>query len=141
MHFECPHFIDSALMANLTAEASLQEHLNQFPGQRGPNHLTAERKDVHVIVFDSLVSGEHVVDEPSPHASNLVGADGCSHSTTAERYSAIHFSAGNGSGEWDYVVRIIVSWARMKGTEVNDLIGSITQQVRDLLLQNEPSMI
>ena len=81
------------------------------------------------------------MDETSPHASNLVGADGCSHSTTAECYSAIHFSGGNGSGKWDYVVRIIVSWTRLKRTEVDDLIGSITQQVRDLLLQNEPSMI
>jgi hypothetical protein len=87
------------------------------------------------------MSREHVVDEPSTYADNLVGADGCPHSTAAERYPAIHFARGNGSGQWNHVIRVIVSRARMKRTEVDDLMSSAAQQIRDLLLQNEPSMV
>jgi hypothetical protein len=103
--------------------------------------LTAERKNVHVVVFNALVSGEHVVDEPSAHASNFVGTDRCPHSTAAERNSAIDVAGGYGSSQWDHVIRIIVSGARLKRTEVDDLIRGIAQQIRDLFFQNEPSMV
>jgi hypothetical protein len=63
------------------------------------------------------------------------------HATTAECYSAIHCVGGNGSGHWDHVIRVIVSEAQMKRTEVDDLMSSIAQQVRDLFFQNEPTMV
>jgi hypothetical protein len=81
------------------------------------------------------------VNEPGAHTSNLIGADGRTHSTTAERYSTFHRAGGNGSGQWNHVIRVIVSGARMKCTEVDNLIGSPAQQIRYLLLQGEPSMV
>jgi hypothetical protein len=109
MHFERLHFVHSALVPWRSAKASLQERLNQLPGQRWSDHLPAERKDIHVVVLNPLVSGEHVVDEASARASNFVGADGCAHATAAERYSAINGASGYRSGEWNNVIRIIVS--------------------------------
>jgi hypothetical protein len=141
MHFQRLHFLDSALMPNRTAEASLQKRLNQFPSQRRPNYLTAEGKNVHVVVFNALVSGEDIVNEPRAHASNLVGADGRPHTASAKRYSAINFGGGHSSGQWDHVVGIIVAGARLKSPEVDNLICSFAEQIRDLLFQNEPSMI
>jgi hypothetical protein len=132
-HFERLHFIDSALVPLRSTEASLQERLNQFPCQCRPDHLTAERKYIHIVVFHALMSGEHIVDEPGAHTSNLVGADGCTHATAAERYPAINFAGGNGSGQWNHVIRVIISGARLNRTEVYDLMGSPAQQFRDPL--------
>jgi hypothetical protein len=81
------------------------------------------------------------MDEPCSHTSNLVGADGCTHATAAERYSAINCACGHGPGQWDDVIWVIVSGARLKRTEVYDLVGSTAQQIRDLLFQSEPSMV
>jgi hypothetical protein len=67
------------------------------------------------------------VDEPGSHASNLVSADGCPNAASAERYPAIHFAGCNGSGQWDHVIRVIVSGARMKRTEVDDFMSSTAQ--------------
>ena len=74
-HFQCHHFVDSALVALRAAEASLQERLNQLPCQCRPNHLPAKREYIHFVVFHALMSGEHIVDEPGAHTGNLVGAD------------------------------------------------------------------
>jgi hypothetical protein len=123
MHFERFHFIDSALVANCAAEASLQERLNQFPGQCRPDYLPAERKDIHVVVLNALVSGEHVMDEPSAHTGNLVGADGGTHAAAAERYSAINRASGYGPGQWDNVIWVIVSGTWLNRTEVYDLVA------------------
>jgi hypothetical protein len=103
--------------------------------------VTAERKNVHVVVFNALVSGEDIVNEPRAHASNLVGADGRPHTASAKRYSAINFGGGYSSGQWDHVVGIIVAWARLKSPEVDDLIASFAEQIPDLLFQNEPAMV
>jgi hypothetical protein len=81
------------------------------------------------------------VDKPGTHTCNFIGADGCAHTTATECYSAINCACGNGTGQWDNVVRVVIAGARLERTEVDDLIGSITQQLRDLLFQNEPSMV
>jgi len=88
MHFKRLHFVDSPLMACGAAESSFQKRLDQLPRERGPDHLATQTKDIHVVVFNSLVSGEHVMDQPCTHTDNFVGADGCPHATAAERYSS-----------------------------------------------------
>jgi hypothetical protein len=128
-------------VANGTAEASLQKCLNQFPCQRWPDHLPTKTKDIHVVVFNALVSREHVMDEPGAHTGNFVGADGCAHATAAKRYSAINCASGYGPSQWDNVIRVIVSGARLNRTEVYDPMGSTAQQTRDLLFQGEASMV
>jgi hypothetical protein len=122
------------LVANCAAEASLQKRLNQFPGQCRPDYLPAERKDIHVVVLNALVSGEHVMDETRAHTGNLVGADGGSHATAAERYSTINRAGGYGPGQWDNVIRVIVSGAQLMSAEVHDLVARASEQLRDLFL-------
>jgi hypothetical protein len=81
------------------------------------------------------------MDEPCAHTGNFVGADGCAHSTTAKRYPAIHCASGYGLGQWNHVIRVIVSGVRLKRTEVYDLMGSSAQQIHDLLFQSESTMV
>jgi hypothetical protein len=141
MHLQCPHFIHSALVSWCSAEACLQKRLNQLPGKCRSDHLSAKRKDVHIVVLNPLVGGEHIVDEPSAHTGNFVGADGCANATPAERHSAINCASGYGSGQWNNVIWIIVSGVRLSRTEVDDLMGSTSQPNRDLLFQSESSMV
>jgi hypothetical protein len=63
------------------------------------------------------------MDEPSAHTGNFVGADGCPHAAAAERHSAINCASGYGPGQWDNVIRVVVSGAQMERTEVDDLMS------------------
>jgi hypothetical protein len=141
MHFKRLHFVDSSLVACGAAESSFQKRLDQLPGERGPDHLATQTKDIHIVVFNALVSGEHVMDEPCAHTGNFVGADGSPHATAAERHAATDCACGYGPGQRDYVIRVVVSGDGSNRTEVYDLMGSIAQQIRNLLFQNEPSMV
>jgi len=94
MDLQCSHFLYPALVALCAAEASLEKCLNQLPGQCWPNHLSAQRKDIHVVVLNSLVSREDIVDKPSAHSSYFIGADGCAYAAAAEHDSAIHCARG-----------------------------------------------
>jgi hypothetical protein len=141
MHFQRFHFVDSALVALRAAEASFQKRLDQFPRKRGPDHLSTQRKDIHVVVFNSLMGGEYVVNKSGSYAGNLIGAYGCAHSTAAKRYSAIHLASGHGVGKRDHVIGVIVSGTQLMSAEVDDLVARASQQLRDLLFENEPSMV
>jgi hypothetical protein len=135
------HFVDSSLVTNGSAEPGFQKSLDQFPRECGPDHLSAQTKDIHVVVFNALVSREHVMDEACAHTGNFVGADGGPHAAAAERNSAIDCAASYGPGQRDNVVRVIVSGAHLIRAEVYDLMGGTAKQIRNLLFQNEPSMV
>ena len=62
-----PHFSQAALVAWSAAEVSGQKGLDQFPGERRPDHFSTQTKDIDVVIFDVLVSGENIMDEPSTH--------------------------------------------------------------------------
>jgi hypothetical protein len=141
MDLQRSHFLHPALVALRAAEASFEKCLNQLPGQCWPYHLSAERKDIHVVVLNALVSGEDIMDEPSAYTSNFIGADGCAYAAAAEHDSTIHCARGYGPGQGNHVIRVIVSGAQLERSEVYDLMGSTAQQIRDLLFQSEPSMV
>ena len=90
------HFIQAAFVALGTTEVSRQKSLDQFPGQRGPDHFSTQTKDIHVVIFDALMGGENIMDEPGPHTGNLVRGDGRSHAAAAERHSAFNLPRGHG---------------------------------------------
>jgi len=77
------HFSHSASVAYGTTEVSGQKGLDQFPGKRRPDHFSAQTKDIHVVIFDALVGGENIMDEPGTHTGNFVRCDGCSHAAAA----------------------------------------------------------
>jgi hypothetical protein len=87
------------------------------------------------------MSGEDVVNESGAYAGNFVGTDGCAHAAAAESDSAINCASGYGPSQRDHVIRIIVSGVRLHRAEVYDLMGSAAQQIRDLLVQSEASMV
>jgi hypothetical protein len=77
-------------MARCVAEASGKESLDQFPGERGSDDFSSETKDVHVVVFDALVGGKHIVDEAGTDTCDFVRGDRRTDAAPAERYPAFY---------------------------------------------------
>jgi hypothetical protein len=56
-----------------------QKGLDQFPGEPRPDHFSAQTEDIHVVIFDALMSGENIMNEPGTHTRNFVRSDGRTH--------------------------------------------------------------
>jgi len=42
-------------MANCTTEFSSKKNIDQFKRQRGANHFRSQAKNIHVVIFDTLM--------------------------------------------------------------------------------------
>ena len=54
-----------------------------------------------------------MMDEPGTHAGNLVRGDGCPHAAAAERHSAFNLPRGDGPGQGDDEVGVVISGVRL----------------------------
>jgi hypothetical protein len=73
------HFSDSSPVAWRAAELRGQKGFDQFPSERRPDHFSAQTENIHIIIFDTLMSGENIMDEPGTHTRNFVRRDGRTH--------------------------------------------------------------
>jgi hypothetical protein len=62
------------------------------------------------------------MDEPGTHAANFVRGDGRSHAAATERHSAFNLSRGDGPGQGDDEVGVVVSGVQLVCAEVHDLV-------------------
>ena len=113
-------------MALGAAEVSGQKGLDQLPGECRPDHFSTQTKDIHVVIFDALMSGEDIMDEPGTHAGNLVRGDGRSHAAAAECHSAFNLPRGDGLCQGDDEVGVIISGVQFVCTEIHDLVPRAT---------------
>jgi hypothetical protein len=127
-------FRQAALVAWSAAEVSGQKGLDQFPGERRPDHSLTQAKNVHIVIFDALVGGENIMDKPGTHPGNFVRGDGCSDTAAADGHSTVHFSRGNGPGKGNDEVRVVVSRAQFVCAKIHDLMVGPAQQFSYLLL-------
>ena len=76
-----PHFSQAALVAWSAAEVSGQKGLDQFPGERRPDHFPTQTKDIHVVIFDALMGMENT----RAIYSSAGGRQACKKTTTCGR--------------------------------------------------------
>jgi hypothetical protein len=49
------HFLEATSMAYGTTEVRGQKDLDQFQGERRPDHLSSQAGDFHVVIFNALM--------------------------------------------------------------------------------------
>jgi hypothetical protein len=59
-------------MARSAAEVSTWKGLGQLRRRRGPDHLSSQASNVHVVICHALMRGEDIVDQTGTYAGNLV---------------------------------------------------------------------
>ena len=64
------------------------------------------------------------MDERGTHAANFVRGDGHAHATATQCHSAFHLFRGDGFGQRDDEVRVVVSGVQWVGAEVDDLVSA-----------------
>jgi hypothetical protein len=72
-------------MAYGAAKAGGQESLDKLQGERSSEHLCAQIKDVHVVIFDASMGRENIMDRPGTRTGNFVRGDSRSDAAAARQ--------------------------------------------------------
>src|SRR5215831_3322842 len=92
------HFAQPAQVSFGLTVLSRQERLYKVPSHSRPHGPAAHAKDVHVIVLDSLLGGEVIVNERGASTPNFVGAHRRANSTATDGHTAVHLSGDHRLG-------------------------------------------
>src|SRR5262245_3935972 len=114
---------------------------DQIPSHFRPHSPSAHAQNIHVIVFDSLLSRKVIVHQRGANPFHLIGADGCTYPTAADRHAPFHFARDNCVSERDDKVWIVVHVIEDVCAEVGNLVASSTQLRNQLFLKSESTVV
>src|SRR5262249_53526685 len=114
---------------------------DQIPSHFRPHSPSAHAQNIHVIVFDSLLSRKVIVHQRGATPFHLIGADGCTYPTAADRHAPFHFARDNCVSERDDKVWIVVPVIEDVCAEVGNLVASSTQLRNQLFLKSESTVV
>ena len=107
-------------------ETCSQECADQFPSKCMTYHKAAQANHIQIVVLDPLVRGERFVDQASPPTRHLVGDNTGTHTTAADGHPAVPAPPGDGPGQGQDNIRIIIIGVESTLTELNDLVAGRT---------------
>ncbi len=99
------------------------------------------QKDIHVVIFDALARGEHVVDQPSANAGDFVRNNARADAAAAKRDAPFDIARSDRSGEGNDIVRIVVRGVQEGRAEVEDLMSLGAQILSDFGLQRKAAVV
>src|ERR1700736_5903437 len=94
-----------------------------------------------MIILDSLLRREVVVDQRGANARNFVSTDRCAHTAAANRYAAIDLARHHGAAERNDNIRIVVVRAQAVSTEIDDLMARRAKPGKQFLLQAKSTVV
>ena len=128
-------------MAQSLAEFGGEKRCNQIPGQFRAFEAAAQANDVEMVVFDSLSGGKMIFNEARANAFDFIRANGCANAAAANGHPAIDGSSGNGLGQRNDEVGVIIIGIERVRAKVNNLVARRPQTRRQLFLQFKSTMI
>jgi len=128
-------------MARSLAEFGGKKCYNQIPGQFRAFEAAAQANDVEMVVFDSLFGGKMIFNEARANAFDFIRANGCANAAAANGQSAIEGSRGNGLGQRNDEVGVIISGIERVRAKINNLVARRPQTRSQFFLQFKSTMI
>jgi len=123
------------------AELGIQEGLNQFPGQGRAHNSATKANKIHVVILHPLMSRKGVMNQRGPNMRDLVGRNASADPASAYSYAALDLATGNGLGQRNHEIRVIIGALQVRGPEVDYSMALGFESGRHLLFQTEASMI
>jgi hypothetical protein len=120
---------------------SAQKSLDQLQRERGANDFTAQTKNVHVVVFNALMSGENIMDEGGAHARNLVRGDGCANAAAAESHTSLKLARCDGPSQGNDIIGVVILWVQLVCTKIHNIIPQGLQHGCYLRFKDESAMV
>jgi len=85
-------------MARFLTVLRIKIGLHKIPSHAGTDGATAHAEDIHVVILDTLLCGEMIVDQAGTDTLRLVRADRGSHPAAADCDTTLHLTGHNRLG-------------------------------------------
>jgi hypothetical protein len=135
------HLSQSAQMPLGLAELGCEKCIDQVLGHSGSYGPSAHADDVHVVVLNSLLGGEVIVNQPGADPGNLVRADRGTDPAPADREAALYLSGSDRAGERYNEVRIIITRIHFVRSKVDHVVPRLAKMSNQFLLQTKSTVI
>ena len=139
--FALEDFVEAPHVALLVGERSAHERRDDLAYERGADDAAADAQDVHVVVLDALARRVGVVAGGRPHARDLIGRDAGADPAPAGEDAALDFAGGDGVGEREDEVGVVVRRVIRRRAVVDDLVAEPPQDIGGELLGLEAGVV
>jgi hypothetical protein len=92
-----------------SAEFDGQERVYEFPRHSRPHNSTAHTQNVHIVVFDSLVGGEMVMNQTCANTWEFIGADRGADAAAAHCDTPSYASRSHRLAERNHKIGIVIT--------------------------------
>jgi hypothetical protein len=124
-----------------TAKFGAQKCLYEIPSNLWPDCSPTHTQDIHVVILDTLLGREMIVNETCANAFQFVGAHGGADTAAANRHAPVYFARSNCLRQRYYEIRVIVVSRKLVRSKINNLVPPGENSRDEFLLQREPAVI
>ena len=128
-------------MARLLTVFGIQECLHQIPCHTGTDSAPSHAEDIHVIILDTLLRGEMIVDQAGAHAFGFVGANRGTDAASADCNTSLNLPGDHGEGQGSNIVGIVIARIQFVGPKINDLMTGGLELSHQFLLELKSTVI
>jgi hypothetical protein len=121
-------------MPRCSAEAGGKKSLDELQRERRSDHLSAETKDIHVVVFDALTGRKHVMDQSGADPRDLIRGDRGSDAAAAQRHASLDLARRDSPRQGDDEIRVVIRRVQLIRTKVCDLMARLAQRLGQFVL-------
>jgi hypothetical protein len=138
---ERSHLPQSAQMPLGLAELGCEKCIDQVFGHSRSYGPSTHADDVHVVVLNSLLGGEVIVNQRSANPGNLVRTDRGTDAAAADRDAALYVPGGDRAGERYNEVRIIVTRIYAVRSKIDHVVPGFAKMSNQFFLQTKSTVI
>src|SRR5271155_420642 len=123
------------------AKLCAKKVLRAVPRNGDSHGTTPETENIHGVVLHTLAGREVIVTERRSSAADLIRSYRGSHAATAYKNATFYFTTCHRTCERNREIRVIIVLVIYLVAEVDYLVASFRQQLRQLLLHLEAAVI
>jgi hypothetical protein len=138
---EGSHLPQSAQMPLGLAELGCEKCIDQVLGHSRSYGPSAHADDVHVVILNSLLGGEVIMNQPGADPGNLVRTDRGADAAAADRDAALYLPGSDRAGLRYDEVRIIVTRIYAVRSKIDHVVPGFAKMSNQLLLQTKSTVI
>jgi hypothetical protein len=138
--FQAAYFSNPAPMALIAGKMTAEKGTDQFRHQRRPDDARTQAQNIHIIMFDTLVSGINIMANTGINPVDLIRRDAGSHPRTTYQDSAI------GSPTHDFAPKLfskirIVNGLGTVSAKIYRFVSGLLDSANHLILKWKTSMV
>src|SRR5882762_2029811 len=139
--FELSNLGQPAAVPICTAELGVEEVLRAIPRERDTHGPATEADYIHVVILHALAGRKVVLTKRRTHAIHLVGSHRSAYTAAAHQDTPFHVSNSHSTRQWDREIGIVVVRVIYLVAKINDLMSFCRQQLGELPLHLESTVI